>query len=98
MTTQLRLFFFHCLLVLIIEFIADPFGGERPADFGGSGISVGWPNQGLFFELLRAADASVQALVGKSRELDFGPVEPGAVFGSEVKRELVAQLPDSFNG
>ena len=98
MTTQFRLFFFHCFLVLVIEFIADLFGGERPADFGGSGISVGLPNQSFFFELLRAANALVQALAGKSRELDFGPIEPGAVSGGEVKRELVAQVSGLFNG
>ena len=77
-------------MVSVLGFIAHLFTGERPADFGGSGISVGLPNQGLFFELLRAANASVQVLARKSRELDFGPVELGAVFGGEVKRELVA--------
>ena len=56
------------------------------------------PNQGLFFELLRAAIALVQALPGKSREFNFRPVEPETVFGDGVKRALVAQLPDPFNG
>ena len=59
---------------------------------------MGLPNQGLFFELLGAAQASVEALPGKSREFNFGPVEPGPVFGGEVKVELMAQLPGSFNG
>jgi len=97
-TTQFWLLFFHYFLVLVLEFIAAIFSGERPVDFGGDGISVGLSDQGFFFELLRAANASVQALTRKSRELDIGPVEPGVVFGGEVKRELVAQLPDPSNG
>ena len=59
---------------------------------------MGLPNQGLFFELLGAAQAPVQALPGKSREFNFGPIEPGPLFGDEVKVELMAQLPGSFDG
>lgn len=68
--------------VSIFQFIAGLFGGERPVDFDGGDISVGLPNQGVLFELLRAANTSVQVLAGEDRELDFGHVELGTVLGS----------------
>ena len=82
----------------IFQGVAGFFGGEGPVDFGCDGVSVGLPNQGLFFELLGAAQAPVQAVPGKGGEFDFGPVEPEPVFGGEVKFELMAQLPGSVNG
>ena len=89
---------FDRVSVPVFQSVAGLFGGEGPVDFGCGGISVGLPNQGLFFELLGAANALVRALLGKGREFDFGPVEPGNACGGEVKRELVAQVTGQVQG
>ena len=65
----------------VLQFLAGFLGGKGPIDFDGGLIAVGLPGQGFLFELLRAANAAVEALAGKGGKLNFGHIEPGTVLG-----------------
>lgn len=64
------------------------FNIEHPANGGVLVVTSSLPDSDFALERVHVGDAPFEALVNQHRQLNLDHVEPGSVFGREVKLQL----------
>jgi hypothetical protein len=71
------------------EFDASLTGGEAPLDWCWVGIAGRFPSRDLTNERRLSTDPAIQTLATQHAELEFGHIQPTAMFGRVMELQAV---------